>query len=580
MIQGTKYRWLIARSDRQTCHDIVQATSLPWAIVHALVARGFQNAQQIQDFIWTPHDSVLADPECMLHARKAVDRILLAVQNHEKILIAGDYDVDGMTSTSLLMLCLRAIGAQVNFFLPHRLKDGYGLSCATVEKAKNNGFTLIVTVDNGITAFEAGARAKELGLDLIITDHHRPRADQVPQAYALVNPHQANCPYPFKDFAGVGVAFKCMQLLYRLQQRELPDQAYELLALGTIADVVPLRGENRYWVQEGLRRMRATPTMALQYMLHNAALSDKDSIGSRDVGFSIAPQLNALGRLDDPRAAVGFLLGARPETMDDIAQRLKALNEERKRIEQQVLHEVISQLEREQYVYKTDPIIIMHGTNWPAGVIGLVAGKLMHQYGVPVIILCGSSAGALYKGSCRAPAWCNIIDLLQEVKDELAQFGGHPAAAGLSIHAHRLESFSDRMRSIVRVYAQGKIIGPILACDAPLLISDITAALGHALQALEPFGATHAEPVFYIARATILQPPQLLKEQHVKVLVYDDGMAKPVIFFKRPDLYPWLQERVGQYCRLAAQISVNQWQGQTRYELLGLDIASYEDIEN
>ena len=258
-VQGAKFLWKLPQDDRQKILDIASMHNLSIPLSQTLLSRGFIDRDEINSYLFSSLEKDVASATLMKDAQKAVDRIIQAIENKEKILIFGDYDVDGITSSSVMMSCLLPLGAQVNFFLPHRVKDGYGLSTKIVRRAAANEYKVIITVDNGTTAFEQAEVAKELGVDLIITDHHQPHG-KVPDAFALVNPHQEGCNYPFKGFAGVGVAFKLMTLLYEMKELQMPNKAYELLLLGTVADVVPLTGENRFWVRYGLKWANAAPT--------------------------------------------------------------------------------------------------------------------------------------------------------------------------------------------------------------------------------------------------------------------------------------------------------------------------------
>ena len=269
IVKGVKYQWHIPDVDTHKVAELASQVALPLVLTHALYARGFTQKEQLQDYLISSYEKDVADPALLKDAQKAVDRLKRAIEHSEKILIAGDYDVDGITSSALMMICLLPLDARVNFFLPHRVKDGYGLSVKTVERAHENGYTVIITVDNGISAFAPAERARELGIDLIITDHHRPHG-HVPNAFAVIDPHQEDCQYPYKLFAGVGVGFKLMSLLYKNLGKELPPEVYELLLLGTVADVVPLTGENRFWVRHGLQKITQGHSYGLSVLKRNA----------------------------------------------------------------------------------------------------------------------------------------------------------------------------------------------------------------------------------------------------------------------------------------------------------------------
>lgn len=276
VLQGAKYLWQLPPLPSQIVLDLALAYNFSIPVMHSLVSRGMSTKEALDSYLFSTFERDVAHPSLLKDAKKAVERLLAAIKNKEKILICGDYDVDGITSSAMMMSCLIPLGAQINFFLPHRVRDGYGLSAKTVQRAAQNNYKVLVTVDNGITAFEAATQARELGIDLIITDHHRPY-DTVPESFALVNPHQFDCPYPYKKLAGVGVTFKILSLLYEQLGKPLPEKVYELLTLGTIADVVPLTGENRYWVRHGLQHINAQESLAVRVLNKMLALPNRSS---------------------------------------------------------------------------------------------------------------------------------------------------------------------------------------------------------------------------------------------------------------------------------------------------------------
>ena len=288
MIAGAKYLWKLPEYNTDLINKLVMRYNLSFPIVQTLINRGYTTEEDFESFLFTSYDKDVNNAILLKDAQKAVDRIIQAITHQEKILIAGDYDVDGITSSALMLTCLLPLGAQVNFFLPHRIHDGYGLSVKTVERAAKNNYKLIITVDNGITAFQPALRAQELSIDLIITDHHKPH-DHLPEAYAVIDPQQMSCEYPYKKFAGVGISFKIMSLLYEKLEKQLPEKVYELLLLGTVADVVPLTGENRYWVRHGLHKINSTESFSLDVLKSNARVI-KPQLSSTDIGFFIAPQ--------------------------------------------------------------------------------------------------------------------------------------------------------------------------------------------------------------------------------------------------------------------------------------------------
>lgn len=570
IIQGLKYQWRIAEVDTQQVAHLASQVALPIALTYALYSRGFTQKDHLQNYLISSYEKDVADPALLKDAEKAVDRLLKALERSEKILIAGDYDVDGITSSALMMICLLPLGAQVNFFLPHRVKDGYGLSCKTIERAHQNGYKIILTVDNGISAFEPAERAQQLGIDLIITDHHRPHG-KVPSAFAVIDPHQEDCPYPYKFFAGVGVSFKLMSLLYARLGKELPGQVYELLLLGTVADVVPLTGENRYWVRHGLQKITQGHSYGLTVLKRNARVT-KPLLNSLDIGFFITPQINALGRLEDARSGVKFLVGSDDAVTETVGSLLHQLNETRKQIERSIFEAVQQQISKGTICPHESRMIIACHDDWPSGVIGLVAGKLMNAYNVPTILL-HKTAGGILKGSCRSIPECDIFKALTSVKDLLISFGGHPMAAGLSLKEEHFDLFKKRLSEYITQYVTPETLIKKITCDAPLLLTDITQQLAHGLHYLEPFGCENAQPLFFIEQVTLLEPPHLLKEQHCKIRIFSEGVIKSVIFFNRPELYEWFSCNQDNSFSIAAYIAENHWNGKVSLELQGIDVA-------
>ncbi len=570
MIQGLKYYWNMSEVDGRIIAKLAADVALPISLTHALYTRGLTNKDLLQDYLVSSFEKDVADARLLKDAQKAVDRILGAIENSEKILIAGDYDVDGITSSALMMICLLPLGAKVNFFLPHRIKDGYGLSVKTVDRAHDNNYKVIITVDNGISAFDPADRAKELGVDLIITDHHRPHG-KLPDAFAIVDPHQHDCAYPYKMFAGVGVGFKLMSLLYATLGKPLPPEVYELLLLGTVADVVPLTGENRFWVRHGLQKITQGHSYSLTVLKRNARVT-KPRLNSLDIGFFITPQINALGRLEDARSGVKFLVGSDTSVTDAVGSLLHELNETRKKIEKKIFDDVQQQITESGSDPLIDKMIVVADSQWPTGVIGLVAGKLVAAYNVPTILLHHGTNGIL-KGSCRSVGGCDIFKALSSVSDLLISFGGHPMAAGLALREENFGVFKKRLSEYIAQYVTAETIIKKITCDAPLLLTDVNKHLSAGLHYLEPFGCENAQPLFVIKKVQLLEPPQLLKEQHVKARLFSDGIIKPIIFFNRPDIYNWLIEHHESSFHVAAHVTENHWNGNISIELQGVDIA-------
>lgn len=570
-LSGAKYLWKLPVADQATILHIASQYTLSLPIAQTLYTRGHITPEQIEGYLFSSLEKDVAHPSRMKDAQRAVDRILVAIENKEKILIFGDYDVDGITSCSLMMICLLPLGANVNYFLPHRVKDGYGISTKVIDRAKQNNYSLIITVDNGITAIEPALKARELGIDLIITDHHRPH-DHVPDAYAIVNPNQIDCPYPFKFLAGVGVIFKVLSLLYEQKGMELPAKAYELLLLGTVADVVPLTGENRFWVRHGLLHVNRVESAALKVLKQNGKVT-KPRLSSTDIGFSLAPQINALGRLQDPRQGVQFLIGSDLAQVNQVGTVLFELNQARREIERSIVSQIEAEIASNAINLQTENIIIAASDQWPPGVIGLVASRFVSTYGKPTILFHLTKNG-LAKGSCRSIAEFNMFDALTSCAHLLERFGGHSMAAGLSLKVENVPALKAELERLIALQVKPEDLRPRLCLDAHLTLGDVSKKLLSDLSHLEPFGNQNAQPSFYVKNVVLVQKPQLLKDAHVKCSVFADGVIKPLIFFNRPELMQKLLALEQDPFDVAVQVTENHWNGNVSIELLGMDIAS------
>lgn len=568
-VQGKKYLWRLPQTDHDIVMQIAADFNLSFPIAQTLVARGFIEKKQLQDFLLVSKEISVGNPALMKDASKAVSRILVAIERKEKILIFGDYDVDGITSSSLVMTAMLPLGANVNFFLPNRARDGYGLSTKVVERAAANGYTVIITVDNGTTAFLPAARAKELGIDVIITDHHRPHG-KLPDVFALVNPHQDDCNYPYKYFAGVGVAFKLMSLLYQEKNMELPEKVIELLLLGTVADVVPLTGENRYWVRHGLAHVNRLESYAMKVLKANNKFV-KPMLGSLDIGFTIAPQINALGRLDDPRQGVQFLIGGSEADTDRIGKLLWQLNQARKEIENEIFQDVKAQIDSNAIDLSKENVIVAASHNWATGVIGLVASRLVGAYGKPTLLFHLTKDGVA-KGSCRSIAEFSIFDGLVENAHLIETFGGHAQAAGLAIKVENLAELKANLEKKVAAELTAFDLQQKLRIDAHAQLLDISQKLIADMANLEPFGHQNSQPYFYIKNVVLVQRPTLMKDLHVKCVIFADGVIKPLVFFNRPELFELLINQGDEMFDVVAQVMENYWNGKTTVELQGIDI--------
>lgn len=568
-LQGAKYLWQLPCGMREQVMQIALDCHLSFPVAQTLATRGFGTKAEVERFLFCTYEKDVPHTSLMKDAQRAVDRILAAIDCGEKILVFGDYDVDGITSSALMMLCLPRLGAKINFCLPNRKRDGYGLSTKFVKQAAKSGYKVIITVDNGITAFEPAKLSKELGIDLIITDHHRPH-DHVPDAYAIVNPNQVDCPYPYKFLAGVGVTFKILSLIYELKKLELPTKVYELLMLGTIADVVPLVSENRFWVQYGLHLANQNQSLAFQVLKQNGKV-EKSILTATDVGFGLTPQINALGRLEDPREGVQFLIDSNVEEVQRVGKILLELNQARRATEQTILAEIEQKIKNGEINLAQEKVIVASSANWPTGVIGLVASRLVGKYGRPTLLFHLTPDG-FAKGSCRSIPEFSMFDALVQSQELIEQFGGHAQAAGLAVKVANLPLLKTRLEELVAIQLTEFDLQPKIALDALATLSDFNHKLMQDLALLEPFGHQNGCPLFLVENVVQVQPPQLMKEQHVKLHVFSDGVVKPVVFFYRPELYQKFVQQADRPFSLAVQASENHWQGRVNIELIGVDV--------
>ncbi len=570
ILQGLHYLWMLPAAEQQQVLTIASQYNLSVPIAQVLAARGFTSPEIINEYLFSSFDADIVRMLLMKDAHKGVDRILQAIEKQEKILIAGDYDVDGITSSAMMITCLSMLDAKVNFFLPNRVRDGYGLSTKIVQRAAQNNYKVIITVDNGITAFEPALLAKKLGIDLIITDHHRPH-DHVPDAYAIINPNQDDCQYPYKSFAGVGVTFKVLSLLFAKKGLSLPAKIHELLLLGTVADVVPLTGENRFWVRHGLQYVNKIESLAFKVLKQNGNVT-KPALSSLDIGFSIAPQINALGRLDDPRDGVKFLIGSDEQEVERIGHVLFELNQARKEIERSIVNEIMNSIQAGCIDLSKENIIMAASNQWPPGVIGLVASRLVGEFARPALLFHLTDKG-FAKGSCRSINAFNMFEALEQCTDLLEQFGGHAQAAGLSLKIENLPKLKDRLEAILIEQVTPFDLQKKIVLDALATLPELNQKFMQDMQHLEPFGHQNETPRFYIKNVAQVQKPVLLKDAHVKCVVFADGVIKPVIFFNRPQLFEQFVKLGSEPFDLAAQVIENHWNGKINIELQGLDIA-------
>jgi single-stranded-DNA-specific exonuclease len=556
--------------DHPVCNDaeadaLARSLDVSPVVARLLCMRGLSDPEAAARFL-RPSLDHLHDPFGLTDMHVAVERLLGALARRERIAVHGDYDVDGVTSTVMLRRALELLGGDVVHFIPERMRDGYGLQPAAVDRLKAEGVAVIVSVDCGIRSDAAADRARELGVDLIITDHHEPSAT-LPRALAVINPKRPDCPYPDKNLAGVGVALKLVQALCGRTGRErwLPSFV-KIAAIGTLADVVPLMGENRIISKLGLERLSVGPhTVGLRALLEAAGLTGR-TLDSFHVAFLIAPRVNAAGRMSTPDIATRLLL-ASDESMGEearsLAEQLNAENLRRQQEEAEILTEARKAIESDPDVGAHN-ILVVCGEGWHRGVIGIVASRLVDQFYRPAIVL--SSDGTLVQGSCRSIRGFDMLGALEACSDLLVRFGGHRQAAGLTLGADRLAEFRARVTAHADDALQPDDLRPRLRIDAPLPLRGITGALVEGLDQLGPFGAGHPRPVFRADRVEIVNGPRNVKDRHLRMSFRQDGRVFPAIAWRSADRADYFTEHRAAL-DLAFSLEQSRYQGETYLEL-------------
>jgi single-stranded-DNA-specific exonuclease len=509
--------------------------------------------------------------------RVAVDRILAAIARKERVAIHGDYDVDGVTSTVILRRALEMMGADVVHFIPERLKDGYGLQPGAIERLHAEGVALVISVDCGIRGADAGRRARELGVDLIITDHHEPDTE-LPPALAVINPKRRDCTYPDKHLAGVGVALKVVQALCRACGHEswLPG-FLKVAAIGTLADVVPLIGENRVIAKLGLDLLSRGPhKVGLRALLDVAGLAGK-AIDSYHISFMVAPRVNAAGRMSTPDIATRLLL-ASDEAMGDearaLALQLDGENVRRQEEEAEMLAAAKKLVQSDRDIGARS-VLVVAGDGWHRGVIGIVASKLVDAFHRPAIVL--SVDGEVAHGSCRSIPDFDMLAALERCADLFVRFGGHQQAAGLTMDASRIRDFRRAVNAVADETLGPDDLMPRLRIDGDLAFRGITGGVAAGVASLAPFGAGNPRPVFAARRVEIIDGPRKLKERHLKMSLRQDGRIFRAIAWRAAERHDYLAEHKAAL-DVAFSLDQNQYNGETYVELTLADLRRSDEM--
>tara|TARA_Y100000590_G_scaffold363291_1_gene420877 strand:- start:1836 stop:3545 length:1710 start_codon:yes stop_codon:yes gene_type:complete len=560
--------WEFKKVDEESVINLADTFDLPSNIAQVMSLRGINSRTQSKSFFY-PNIDQLHNPFLMKDMDKTVDRVIFAINNEETILVFGDYDVDGTSSTAFLTLFFRSLDVDVHYYIPNREKEGYGLSIQGIDYAKYIGSNILITCDCGITNFEETKYATKKGIDIIITDHHKP-AKGLPEAYSIINPNRLDCNYPFKGLCGAGVAFK-LALAICERGGYNPAKAWfhsDLITLGIAADLVPIKDENRVIVNEGIQQIEKQTNLGITALRKTGGLWDKNTTVGRII-FWIAPKINAAGRLGDASRAVKLLTTANPVFALDIANELEKENNKRKDITSQITIEAINMVEKECNLEK-EKIIVLKKEGWHLGVIGIVASRIKEIYARPVIII--SMDNMEGKGSCRSISGFDIVDALSECKEYLTGFGGHPMAAGLSICSNNFENFRENIFEIADKSIPIEKLQPTIYIDAELKLEDVNKRMIKFLNALQPYGPGNKQPVFISRDLSISGIPQLIgnDQNTLKFTVEKNKIPFESIGFNMAEHYEKLIQNIP--IDIAYVIEENEWNGKKSIQLQLKDI--------
>lgn len=548
--------WEIDSLDDKSCEVLCKALGISPVLAHLLIKRGAKSPEEARNFLSCDLLS-LHDPFLFKDMEKTVGRIRSAVENKERILIYGDYDVDGLTATALLYTTLKRYGAHVVNYVPDRIKEGYGLNIEAVEKAYRGGAKLVIAVDCGVTAAEEVDSLKKHHIDCIIIDHHQPVKDRLPDAFAILDPLVPGCGYPYKHLASVGLVYKLTQALGWNKEGDL-----DLVALGTISDVAPITGENRILVKHGLRYLAETRRPGLRALMEVAGIGRKKEFYTETVGFILGPRLNASGRVSSSLNSLKLLLTDDRDEAKKLSEELDKNNRERQAMEAEILKEAISKVEREVN-FKEHKVIVLHGDKWHPGVIGIVASRIVEKFYRPTVLVAFNEN--IGKGSGRSIKNFHLFDALSKCKEHLIEFGGHEHAAGITISKENIDVFRERLNAVAHETLQPLDLIPRLEIDAWISLKEITKRFLKELELLEPFGVGNRKPVFAVKGLSLKAKPKILNYNTLKIWVTDGELTYEAVGFKKALDYKL--DPASSIFDLAFTPSINNWQGQELIQL-------------
>jgi len=558
-------RWLLKSFDKNCAAALADSLKIAPIVAQLLVQRGITEPETARTFL-NPSLDQLHSPTLMLGMEKAVERLAAAISNKEDMLIYGDYDVDGTVAVVILKTAIELCGGTVDFHVPHRIREGYGMKDDVIEAAAAAGVRLIISVDTGIRAFDAAKTAKRLAVDLIVTDHHLPENDsRVPDAWAVLNPNQPGCKYPYKFLCGAGVAFKLAQALMTKLRGEaecarLLPSFIKMVAIATIADAVPLTGENRVFARLGLEGLRRPVNAGLKALFEVAKVGDKPGgVSATDIGFRVAPRLNAAGRMDVARDVIELFTTKETARAKELAAKLHKLNAERQAEELRILAAMQIRVDTDADLQNAFCLVV-DGDGWHRGVIGICATRLVEKYGKPTLVI--ARDGEEGHGSGRSIPGFHLLDALdhESCKPLFSRYGGHSHAVGFALPSDRIPA----LRSAMDAYARTKLtrtdLEPALEVDGELGFDDLNSKLYDSLRRLEPFGQANREPIFIIRNARMVGPPRLLKEKHIKLRVAagQNGRVFDVLAWRMAENLQTLNLLAGESLDLAFRLDENQ----------------------
>ncbi|GAE26699.1 single-stranded-DNA-specific exonuclease RecJ [Halalkalibacter wakoensis JCM 9140] len=562
-----KARWKIKEQASSQVDQLVEQLNIAPLVATLLLNRGFETVESARQFLYK-EEMKYHDPFLLDDMNIVVTRIREAIEKEERILIFGDYDADGVSSTTVMYKALQSLGADVDFYIPNRFTEGYGPNEPAIRRAKEEGYGLVVTVDTGIAAVHVAAVAKEINLDFIVTDHHE-APPVLPDAYAIVNPKKPGCPYPFKGLAGVGVALKVAQALLG----RIPTEWLDIAVIGTIADLVPLIDENRLLVMEGLHVLQSTDKPGLIALKKKCGI-DSQVIQADHVGFGIGPRINAAGRLDSADPAVHLLLAETAEEAEHLASEIDDLNKERQAVVSEITELAVRVVE-EHYPPNNNDVLVIAGEGWNAGVIGIVASRLVERYYRPTIVLSIDREKGLAKGSARSIEGFDMFAELSKSRDILPHFGGHPMAAGLTMNVEDLDLLRKRLNEQAKEVLTEEDFTPITPIDLVATVDEISVSVIKQLEQLAPFGVQNPTPKVLLQDVHIDQMRKIGSDSnHLKVAFAQNGATLDGIGFH----LGYISDDITSHAKVSAvgTLSINEWNGHVKAQLMIDDLGVSE----